>query len=149
VPNLCDGAKVMTDIFKHTFRVRYAEVDPQAVVFNSRYLEYADILVTEYFRDRKAYGMPNDLEFHVRKAVVNFIEPIRVDELIEGSISIPRIGNTSMEQLIVLHGSGDQTLRAEIILTAVLVDLASGSPIPIPEAARIAFGHPSKESKSG
>ena len=53
-------------------------VDPQSVVFNSRYLEYADILVTEFFRDRKAHGMPDDLEFHVRRAEVDYIAPMRV-----------------------------------------------------------------------
>ena len=31
-------------------RVRYAEIDAQAVVFNSRYLEYFDIGITEYWR---------------------------------------------------------------------------------------------------
>ena len=35
----------MADPFSHRFRVRYSEVDPQAVVFNSRYLEYADVVV--------------------------------------------------------------------------------------------------------
>ena len=36
--------------FIWTARARYAEVDAQAVVFNSRYLEYFDIGITEYFR---------------------------------------------------------------------------------------------------
>ena len=95
----------MSQTFKHIFRVRYAEVDPQSVVFNSRYLEYADILVTEYFRDARNRGMPDELEFHVRRAEVDYLAPIRVDELIEGRMTVSKIGNSSMEQLITLHGA--------------------------------------------
>jgi acyl-CoA thioester hydrolase len=126
--------------FSYTFRVRYAEVDPQAVVFNSRYLEYADVLVTEYFRDCRSRGMPDDLEFHVRKAEVDFIAPIRLDELIEGRLSVTRIGNSSLDKRITLHGE-DGSLRAEILLTSVHVDLPSGTALRIPDDVRRAFGH--------
>jgi acyl-CoA thioester hydrolase len=139
----------MSQTFKHIFRVRYAEVDPQSVVFNSRYLEYADILVTEYFRDARIRGMPDELEFHVRRAEVDYLAPMRVDELIEGRMTVPKIGNSSMEQLITLHGAQDGSLRAEIRLVAVMVDLASGKPLRIPDTVRHAFGHPVQESVDG
>jgi len=139
----------MSETFKHRFRVRYSEVDPQSVVFNSRYLEYADILVTEYFRECRARGLPEDIEFHVRRAEVDYLVPIRADELIEGHIAVPKIGNTSMEQRISLYGAEDAVLRAEIRLLAVHVHLPSGRPEPIPDVARAAFGHPVKESHDG
>ncbi|WP_324829055.1 acyl-CoA thioesterase [Qipengyuania zhejiangensis] len=128
--------------FSYTFRVRYAEVDPQSVVFNSRYLEYADILVTEYYRDRRAHGMPQDMEFHVRRAEVDYLAPIRMDELVEGRLSVTRVGNSSVEKRITLHGADDGSLRAEIVLVAVHVDLPSGKPERIPDAVRNAFGFP-------
>ena len=139
----------MTEPFKHRFRVRYAEVDPQSVVFNSRYLEYADILVTEYFRECRERGMPQDLEFHVRRAEVDYLVPIRSDEMIEGRLTTPNIGNSSMEQLVTLHGVEDGTLRAEIRLVAVHVDLPTGKPERIPDSARIAFGHAATEAADG
>ena len=139
----------MSKPFTHTFRVRYAEVDPQAVVFNSRYLEYADLLVTEYFRDCRQRGMPDGLEFHVRRAELDYLAPIRVDELIEGQITVPTIGNSSMEQIVTLRGVKDGSLRATIRLVAVLVDLPSGKPERIPDAARIAFGHVQQETANG
>jgi acyl-CoA thioester hydrolase len=74
---------------------------------------------------------------------------MRVDELIEGSISVPKIGNSSMEQIITLHGADDGSLRAEIRLVAVMVDLPTGRPERIPDAARVAFGHAIKESANG
>ena len=135
--------------FRHTFRVRYAEVDPQSVVFNSRYLEYADILVSEYFREAKKRGMPGDAEFHVRRAEVDYLSPIRFDELIEGRLTVEAIGRSSMKTLITLHGAGDGDLRAEIRLLTVHVDLPEGRPTPVPDAVRQAFGFPALETVDG
>jgi len=129
------------DPFIHKFRVRYAELDPQAVVFNSRYLEYADILVTEFFRAQYANGMPEDLEFHVRRAEVDFLKPIRADEEIEGRLTVDRIGNSSMAMSVTLDGAGGaEDRRAIVTLLQVHVDLASGEPLRIPDNVRSAFG---------
>ena len=135
--------------FRHTFRVRYAEVDPQSVVFNSRYLEYADILVTEHFREARSRGMPEDAEFHVRKAEVDYLAPIRLDELIEGRLTVEAIGNSSMKTLITLHGADDGGLRAEIRLLTVHVALPEGRPTPVPNDVRTAFGFPKLETVDG
>lgn len=146
----------MDQPFSHRFRVRYAEVDPQAVVFNSRYLEYADILVSEFFRDRRAHGLPGELEFHIRRAEVDYLRPIRSEELVEGRLDVERIGTTSMAMRIALHGvpegAGDAAaddLRAEIVLVQVHVDLATGRPLAIPDSLRAAFGFPVAEAVHG
>lgn len=128
--------------FRHTFRVRYAEVDPQKVVFNSRYLEYADLLVSEFFRDARGRGMPADAEFHVRRAEVDYLAPIRFDELIEGQLVVEKIGTSSMETHIALYGAQDGSLRARMVLVTVHVDLQSGRPTRVPDAVRKAFGFP-------
>lgn len=134
--------------FSHTIRVRYAEVDPQAVVFNSRYLEYADVIVTEYYRDCRSRGMPADMEFHVRRAEVDFIAPIRLDELIEGRLVVSRVGNSSVEKRITFHGE-DGSLRAEVVLAVVHVDLATGKPVRVPDTVRAAFGFAADEAAHG
>lgn len=135
--------------FHHTFRVRYAEVDPQSVVFNSRYLEYADLLVSEFFREARANGMPQDVEFHVRRAEIDYLAPIRLEELIEGRLTVSKIGNSSMETLIALYGADDGDLRAEIRLLNVHVDLPAGKPTPVPNSVRAAFGFPTLEAANG
>ncbi|GMM94547.1 acyl-CoA thioesterase [Qipengyuania sp. MTN3-11] len=142
----------MSEPFKHRFRVRYAEVDPQAVVFNSRYLEYADVMVSEHFRDRRAHGLPRDIEFHIRRAEVDYIAPIRLEEMIEGRLTVERIGNSSMSTRIELHGTGSgevDDLRAEIALVSVHVDLPEGRPEHIPDGVREAFGFPVGEKLDG
>ena len=138
----------MSTSFSHRFRVRYAELDPQGVVFNARYLEYADLMITEFWRARELrLSGPDALEFHVANATVNFRKPIRADELIEGRAQTIRFGNSSMTTQITLHGCTPtqilgtaDDLRAEITLVNVHLDLATGTPLPIPASARAALG---------
>lgn len=124
--------------FTHRFRVRYSEVDPQSVVFNSRYLEYADLVLTEYWRSIGLHFTgDNVLEFHVVKAVVEFKQPIRADEEIDGTAVTTRIGSSSVTIEIRLYGmGGEDDLRAVVELVYVHVDLESGKPVSIPEDAK-------------
>lgn len=128
----------MAETFLHRFRVRYAEIDAQAIVFNSRYLEYADVIVSEFFRHRREEGMP-DIDFHIRKAEIDYLKPIRLEDMVEGRLQVERIGNSSMRMRIALHEAHSGELRAEIALVQVHVDLASGGPKAIPESVRSAF----------
>lgn len=128
------------DSFIHRFRVRYSEVDPQGIVFNSRHLEYADMLLTELWRSRgMAFSGPEAIELHVVKATVEYLRPIRLDEVIEGRGRVARIGTTSLTTVFELHGTaseGSDDLRATIELVHVHVDLATRSPTPLPDDAR-------------
>lgn len=127
----------MSGRFWHRFpiRVRYAEVDPQAVVFNSRYLEYADIAVTEYWRAMGLRpGTGDSPECHVGTATVRYAKPIRLDELIEARTRIDRFGTASMTWAVELHGEGaEDDLRATIDLIYVGVDLESGRSQALPQ----------------
>ena len=134
--------------FRHSFRVRYSEIDAQAIVFNSRYLEYADLIVSEFFREARSRGMP-DVEFHVRKAEVDYLAPIRYEELVEGRLTVEAIGRSSMRTLVTLHGAQDGGLRAEIRLLTVHVGLPGGRPGPVPDAVRTALGFPVLETADG
>lgn len=132
----------MSQTFTHTFRVRYAEVDLQSVVFNSRYLEYADLILTEFWREIGLhFAGDGALEFHVVRAEVDFVQPIRADEMIEGRAWTARIGSSSVTTEMELHGAGQgEDVRARMRLVHVHVDLETGKPIPLPPAARLAFG---------
>ncbi len=128
--------------FSHRLRVRYSEVDPQSVVFNARYLDYADIGVTEYWRAIREAGLwpAPSLECHVARAEIEFKRPIVADEELDILVRTLRFGTTSMTTSVEIHGAGKgDDLRAAIALVAVHVDLADHRPRPIPEAARLAL----------
>jgi acyl-CoA thioester hydrolase len=122
--------------FAYTKRVRYAEIDAQAVLFNSRYLEYFDLGITEYWRSVGMYdtaGMTGGPEFHVAKAVVEYKAPILLDEQVDICIRCARIGSSSMTFLFELHGAGKDDLRATGEEISVHVAEVRGRPAPVPD----------------
>lgn len=122
--------------FHVTKRVRYAEIDAQAVVFNSRYLEYFDLGITEYWRAAGVQDRwPNHSgpEFHVARAEVDYKVPILVDEEIDICVRAERVGRTSMIFLFELHGKGRDELRAGGRIVNVHVAEVQGAPSPVPD----------------
>lgn len=124
--------------FAYKKRVRYAEIDAQAVLFNSRYLEYFDIGITEYWRSVGMYeksGIAGEgaAEFHVAKAVVEFKAPILLDEEVDICVRCTRIGSSSMTFLFELHGAGQDDLRATGEEVSVHVAEVRGRPSPVPD----------------
>lgn len=126
-------------------RARYAEVDAQAVVFNSRYLEYFDIGITEYFRAVGLYPEPNlkgAPELHVVKAEVVYHAPVLLDEEIAICVRCAKVGRTSLGFAFEVHGSAGvngEDLRASGTEVQVHVDEPRGRPTPVPDAVIALF----------
>jgi acyl-CoA thioester hydrolase len=116
-------------------RARYAEVDAQAVVFNSRYLEYFDIGITEYFRTVGLYPQANlqgAPELHVVKAEVVYHAPVLLDEEIAICVRCEKVGRTSLTFAFEVHGGSGDDLRASGSEVQVHVDEPRGRPTPVP-----------------
>ena len=138
--------------FYHRFRVRWSETDAQGVVFNARYLDYADIAITEYWRAVRLRERAGDepMEFHVKKATVTWFAPIKPDELIEVMARTNATGRTSMTQIVEVHGAGDKDdLRAIVEIVSVHVDLALHRPIPLPDWIGPMFAEFDLKAESG
>lgn len=122
--------------FAWNARARYAEVDAQAVVFNSRYLEYFDIGITEYFRSVGLYPEPNlqgAPELHVVKAEVVYHAPVLLDEEIAICVRCEKIGRTSLTFAFEVHAGAGDDLRASGNEVQVHVDEPRGRPTPVPQ----------------
>ena len=79
-------------------RVRYAEIDAQAVVYNSRYLEYFDLALTEYWREAGLYDhttVAGGLEFGMHD------ETLAALKLGAGHLGIAGDGGVG---IVVTHG---------------------------------------------
>lgn len=129
--------------FAHDFRVRWSETDAQGIVFNARYLDYADVAITEYWRAIRLHDLSDEpIECHVKKATVLWTKPILPDEMISVMARTVHVGNSSMTQLVEIHGAGegrDDDLRATVELVAVCVDLETHRPMPLPDNVREAL----------
>jgi acyl-CoA thioester hydrolase len=130
--------------FSTRFRVRWSETDAQGVVFNARYLDYADVGITEYYRHLglRLVDPSAPFECHVKRATVTWEAPIKPDELIDVFARTSAIGRTSITHLLEIHGANDEgyeDLRCRIELVNVHVDLATHHPEPLPAWAVALF----------
>lgn len=126
--------------FSTSFKVRYAEIDGQRVVFNSRYLEYADVAVTEFW-DWTGIGAAlgeawTQTEFHVRHTEIDYLKPFVWGDTIEAFVRIARIGSSSLTQQFELCHAVSGELHTRIVMTIVNVDLPTHLPQPIPADVR-------------
>ena len=124
--------------FSHRLRVRYAEIDGQKVVFNSRYLEYADVALSEYWRWLRLADLPEwrAMEFHVARATVDYKAPFRYDDEFDAFARTARIGTSSVTSLVELVHAETGALHTVIELVHVNVDLDTGRSAPIPPMIR-------------
>ena len=129
--------------FRHRMplRVRWAEVDKQAVVFNAHYLLYCDVCVTEYWR---AVGVqyPDDFaalgsDLFVRKSTVEYLSAAYYDDELEICGRIARLGNSSISFVVEIYR---RRQYEAVLVTAELIyvhtDLALRSAQPIPDSLR-------------
>jgi acyl-CoA thioester hydrolase len=122
----------------HRLRVRWAEVDPQGIVFNGNYLTYADIGITEYFR-ALGIGFPLEMaedgsEFFAVRTLLDYLAPARFDEEIQVGIRVSRMGRSSMTFSMGIWRADTALTAGEIVY--VLADTHSRSSRPLPDWLR-------------
>ncbi len=126
--------------FSTRFRVRYAEIDGQKVVFNSRYLEYADVASTEFWEwtgiETALGDVWRDTEFHVRKAEVDYLKPFVWRDTVEARVRIARVGGSSLTMALELAHGDTGECHARVTMVLVNVHLPTGRPLAIPDTIR-------------
>ena len=123
--------------FAWPFRVRYAEVDGQRIVFNAHYLTYFDTAITEYFR-----ALPYDYmgqvdrtgeDYHTVRTLVEYQQPIAFDEDIEVHVRTSRMGRSSLTFLLEIHPNDQDDLRATGEVVWVNTDQATHKSAALPD----------------
>ena len=126
--------------FHFPFRVRYSEVDAQAVVFNAHYLTYFDTAITEYFRalgyDYLGEVARTGIDFHTVKSVVEYKAPIRFDEDIEVCVRVARIGRSSINLALAIFAKGSDDLSATGEIIWVATDQTTHQSVAVTEDLR-------------
>jgi acyl-CoA thioester hydrolase len=122
--------------FEYPLRVRFAECDLQGVVFNSHYLTYFDVSITELWR--AAFGsyqvmLDRGFDVVVAEAQLRYLSPARFDEELKMGISVARLGTTSIHTRH--HVWRGLELLVEGALRHVFVDTENYKKAPIPNWA--------------
>ena len=127
----------MGEPLTHQLRVRYGECDAQGVVFNSHYLAYCDVNITELWRAAfGSYGEMTErgIDVVVAEARVRFHAPARFDDLLTLEVAVTGLGETSISTLHRVRRDGE--LLAEAELRHVVVELATLGKSPMPDWLR-------------
>lgn len=127
----------MTKVFHHQLRVRYSECDPQGVVFNANYLEYYDVVMTEFHRE--LIGPYSDLvegglEMVVAETTLRFLGSAGFDDELGLEVQVTRLGVTSLGTSLKVRK--DDTVIVEGSMRYVFVDRTTKDKAPIPAAVR-------------
>ncbi len=123
--------------FVHRLRVRYHECDAQGRVFNAHYFAYFDLALTELWR--QAFGSYGEMvraghDVVVAEATARFRGAARFDDEVDVSLSIARLGDTSMTSDVEVR-RGDELL-VEGRMVHVWVDAQTYEKRSIPDDAR-------------
>ena len=122
---------------RHRLTVRWAEVDAQKIVFNAHYLMYADVAVTDYW---KQMALPYEQswaslggELYVKKASVTYHASAQMGDVLDVGIRCVKQGNTSLQfEAGIFRG---QQLLNTVELVYVFAD-ATQTPQPVPQPLR-------------
>lgn len=129
----------MSNHFTVRLRVRYAECDPQNVVFNSRYVEYIDVAMTEYYREvLGGYEklVEAGIETQVISVQIDWKSSARCDDVLDLVIGAPQFGNTSVAFDVLIQNFKTQQVVAETRIVYVTVDGQSFTKMSTPQAIR-------------
>ena len=129
----------MAQSFTHRIRVRFAECDPQGVVFNAHYYAYYDLLITELWREALGgYSAMVDAgaDMSVVESKARYVAPARFDDEIDLTATITRLGTTAMSTAITISRASDRALLIEGEIHHVFIDPSTYTKIPIPDTVR-------------
>lgn len=126
--------------FACPIRVRYSEIDRQGIVYYSRYLEYVDVALSEYFR---ALGFPyqelveqRGFDPSVVKAIIEFKRTAHFDEALQVWARVAAIGRTSLTMDFAITRAANDELVTSIQIVYVNFDTAAQASRLVPESVR-------------
>jgi acyl-CoA thioester hydrolase len=119
--------------FSATTRVGFSDTDAQGIVYYGRYMPYFDLARVEYHRRLDMLSSePDDRQFVMRAMTVEYHAPARFDDQIEVDVRIARIGRSSVTYEFAAFLVEDRVLAVTASQAAVLVDMGTHRPSPIP-----------------
>lgn len=119
-------------------RVRFSEVDSQAIVFYGNYLAFFDDALTDYVRQfgytPLQHVRETGADFHIVKAEIEYKAPIPLDAEIEICVRATRVGRSSITFAGEIHPRGQDDCRARATIVWVYTDQAAHKSTPLPRA---------------
>jgi acyl-CoA thioester hydrolase len=129
--------RAMPAPFVFPLRVRYAECDPQQIVFNANYFAYFDVAMTELWRaaiGRYDLMMERGVDMVVAEASARFLGAARFDDALALEVAITRLGTTACSTRHRVLRDGEMLVEGQ--MRHVFVDPHTLEKMPIPDWLR-------------
>ena len=120
-------------------KVRYSEVDCQRIVYNSHYLTYFDISLSEMLEDcfnQDEYIKNTSNDFHTVGVQMNFKSPARLNDQLEVYTGVEKLGNSSMTFIQEIYRVGSDEILNSASITWVNTNQKSMKSATIPDEIR-------------
>lgn len=128
----------LTPLFAWPVRVYYEDTDAGGVVYYANYLKFFERARTEWLR---SFGLNQDklareegLIFVVRRALLDFVRPARLDDLLEITVEPLKLAHVYVD-LAQEARCGAQVLARAQLRVACLAQ-RSFKPVPLPQSLR-------------
>jgi 4-hydroxybenzoyl-CoA thioesterase len=139
---LTDPRLAKPEPYRAQVPVRFADCDPAGIVFYPRYLEIFNNLVEDWFAEELHFSFPDIINIRgwglpTVHLEVDFLAPSRFGEVLSATLSVRKVGTTSLHLDIWLQGpapgSADR-VRGKVVL--VLIDRKVNRAITLPDDLR-------------
>jgi 4-hydroxybenzoyl-CoA thioesterase len=119
--------------------VRFSHTDPASYVFFPRYFEMLQAAVEEWFTQSLGVNyadliLKDRLGLPTARIECEFLKPSRLGENVDLAVYLERIGQSSLTLVFAGRVEGEMRLRAQSVL--VVIELADGRPVALPEPLR-------------
>lgn len=120
-------------------RIRFTHTDPAGFVFFPRYFEKFQSAVEDWFNlelgvDYAGLLMNQGVGLPTAHTECNFLKPCRLGEMLNLSVKLIKVGNTSITVEFIGSVAEERRLHGQSVL--VFINLKDGSPVPIPKELR-------------
>ncbi len=125
----------MNKTFSVSVRIYYEDTDTGGVVYYANYLRYMERARTEWLRDmgfeQTKLAHEHKIVLAVKKVSVNYLKPAKLDDVLQVSAEVTRIGSASITFKQQVNKGQELLCDGEVRI--VCLDTLIFKPKPIPE----------------
>lgn len=131
------SGRIEDGVHRFPVRIYYEDTDAAGIVYYANYLKFAERARTEWMRlmgaAHGALAEQTGAVWAVRRCVVDYLRPARLDDMVEVRTRLNAVGGASAEIEQAVFRDGEALARLEIRLAFVTLD---GRPCRLPAALR-------------
>jgi acyl-CoA thioester hydrolase len=127
-------------VFQLPINLYFEDTDAMGIVYHANYIKYFERARTEWFRSAGLQHMELaalGVGFVTRKADIEWLTPLTMDDKIIATAQVSKMGNASAELEQTILRDGVIVCRAAVLM--VCVDFVTKRPIAVPDAVRVMF----------